>query len=185
MMGGLLELLCPKVCAPSLAEVDLDALADRGIDSIILDLDNTILPWRDYDIPPESADWVRRATERGMSLCIASNTRNPRRLKAVAEELGISCFDRIAKPRRTGLRAAMETMGSTASRTAIIGDQIFTDILGGNRLGLLTVLVRPLHRREFVGTKVTRLFEKAILAWLSRRGMLGTKTARQASERQD
>jgi HAD superfamily phosphatase (TIGR01668 family) len=185
MSWRLLELLSPKLFAPSLGEVDLNALAERGVDSIILDLDNTILPWRDYEIPPESADWVRRALERGMSLCIASNTRNPRRLRAVAQKLGISCFDRIAKPRRRGLRAAMETMCSVPSRTAIIGDQIFTDILGGNRLGLLTVLVRPMHRREFVGTKVSRLFEKLVLTWLSKRGMSGTKAARQASERQD
>ena len=185
MTCRLASLLCPKLYAPSLAEVDVGALAEQGIDSIILDLDNTILPWRGSEIPPESAEWVRRALERGMKLCIASNTRNPRRLRAVAEKLGIPYLDKIAKPRRRGLRSAMDLIGAVPSRTALVGDQIFTDIVGGNRLSLLTVLVRPMHRREFIGTKISRLFERLVLAWLSRRGLFGTKASGRASELKD
>ena len=185
MMSKLGRLLCPRMYARSLSEVDLDALSERGIDSIILDLDNTILPWRGHEIPAESAEWVRRALDRGMKLCIASNTRNPRRLRAVAEKLGLPSLQRTAKPRRRGLREAMELMGADPSRTALIGDQIFTDIVGGNRLSLLTVLVRPMHRREFIGTKVSRAFERLVLAWLSRRGGLEQKAAEQRPDAED
>lgn len=175
MPSRLLQLMCPNLCADSLADVDLDMLAARGTEFVILDLDNTILPWRDSDVPPESAEWIRRACERGMKLFIASNTRNPRRLRAVAEELGIPCVDKIAKPRRSGLRLAMRKMGATADRTVMIGDQVLTDIVAGNRLSLFTILVRPMHRREFIGTKVSRLVERVVLGMLSRRGMIGTK----------
>ena len=185
MIKRFLELLTPKLYISSLAEVEHDMLAARGIKAVILDLDNTLLPWRDYEIPPESLAWVERAKEKGVKLFIASNTHNPKRLRVVAEKLGIPSLDRIAKPRRKGLRAAMDIMGSTPSTTAMIGDQIFTDIVGGNRLELLTILVSPLHRREFVGTKISRLFEKPILAWLTRRGLRGTKGTEGESEIQD
>ncbi|MBI2844418.1 MAG: YqeG family HAD IIIA-type phosphatase [Armatimonadetes bacterium] len=181
----LLDLLCPRLYAESLAGVDLDALAERGIEAILLDLDNTILPWRDSEVPEESAKWVREALDRGMRLCIASNTRNPRRLKLVAGKLGIPCLDKIAKPRRKGLRQAIHIVGSDASRTAVIGDQIFTDILGGNRLRMFTILVRPMHHREFIGTKISRLLEKPVIAWLKRKGLVGTKAFKEASEIQD
>jgi HAD superfamily phosphatase (TIGR01668 family) len=120
-----------------------------------------------------------------MSLFIASNTHNPKRLRVVAEELGIPSLERISKPRRKGLRAAMDAMGSSASTTAMIGDQIFTDIVGGNRLSLFTILVRPMNKREFFGTKISRLFEKPILVWLGRHGVPGTKGAEVESEIQD
>lgn len=185
MIKRMLKLLIPDLCIRSLAEVELDMLIARGIKAVILDLDNTLLPWRDYEIPPESLAWVKNAKEKGIKLFIASNTHNPRRLKVVAGELGIPSMDKIAKPRRRGLRAAMEVMGSTPATTAMIGDQIFTDIIGGNRLSLLTILVQPMHKREFLGTKISRLFEKPILAWLSKRGRIGTKKAEAESEIRD
>lgn len=176
------EILAPKLYSRSLADVDLDDLMRRGIGHILIDLDNTILPWRDRSVPQESYDWITRAQEKGVKLCIASNTHNPARLREVADRLGVPCFDKIGKPLRRGLQAAMETIGGTLASTAIIGDQIFTDIVGGNRLRILTVLVAPMHQREFFGTKISRLFEKPVLAWLSRRGSLGTKGREGASE---
>lgn len=170
---------------PSLAEVDLDDLVTRGIKAIMLDLDNTLLPWKDRNLPPQSLEWVRSALDRGIKLCIASNTHNPGRLRAIAGELGIPCKDKLGKPGRRGLSKAMASMGSTAPTTAIIGDQIFTDILGGNRLRILTILVKPMHTREFIGTKFSRMLERPVMAWLSKKGMLGTKVSDKASELQE
>ncbi|MEN6520636.1 MAG: YqeG family HAD IIIA-type phosphatase [Armatimonadota bacterium] len=169
----------------SLADVDLDDLVSRGIKAIMLDLDNTILPWKDRIAPVQSAEWVRNALDLGIKLCIASNTRNPGRLRAVAGELGIPCRDKLIKPRRKGLREVMESMGATPETTAIIGDQILTDIIGGNRLSILTILVKPMHDKEFIGTKFSRLLEHRIMAWLSKKGMLGTKVSNKASEIQE
>lgn len=161
----------------SIADVDIPALMARGIETALLDLDNTIVPWKLYQIPEESAQWVRTAKEMGLKMCIASNTHNPRRLRQLAEELDLPYLHRILKPRRGGLSKALKILGSEASRTVMIGDQVFTDVLGGRRMGMYTILVKPLARREFVGTKISRIVENCLLAYFRRRGMIGTKRA--------
>ena len=181
-MNKLVQLLAPKLYSSSIAEIDLDALQRAGIKCILIDLDNTILPWRDHDVPAESCDWIERALQLGMKMCIASNTRNPRRLKKIAAGLDVPCLDKVAKPRRRGLKAAMEMIGGTPENTAMIGDQIFTDILGGNRLALYTILVQPMHEHEFIGTKFTRLIERPLIRWINERGLLGTKDGQRESE---
>lgn len=171
----ILRLFLPSAVAPSLAEVDLDELAARGIDSLILDLDNTIAPWQRYDIPEKIARWIADAQSRGMKLCIASNTRNSKRLNIISERLSVYSVCKALKPRKLGFLSSMELMGSTPSSTVVIGDQLLTDICGGNRLGIYTILVDPLHKREFIGTKVSRVFEWLILAWFRARGLMGNK----------
>lgn len=173
----MLSSFCPDEYVESLASVEIEALKARGIEAVLLDLDNTILPWKGHDIPAGSAEWVRAAKEQGLRLCIASNTHNPRRLRQLAAELDLPCLHRILKPRRRGLFAALKAIGSEASKTAMIGDQVFTDVLGGNRMGMYTILVKPMARREFVGTKLSRVVERCLLACFRRRGMIGTKRA--------
>lgn len=185
ILNRLMSLLCPKMYVPSLAEVDLNGLKEQGIRAIMLDLDNTILPWKDHNVPDQSREWIRSALGCGMKLCIASNTHNPKRLRKIADGLGVPYMHKLVKPRRKGLRAAMAMMDSTTETTAIIGDQIFTDILGGNRLRILTILVKPMHKREFIGTKFSRMLERPVMAWLFKRDMLGTKAAEKASEVQE
>jgi uncharacterized protein len=181
----ILRLFLPSAVASSLAEVDLDDLAARGINSLILDLDNTIAPWQRYEIPEDIAKWLTDAQSRGMKLCIASNTRNSKRLNTISERLSVYSVCRALKPRRWGFLSSMKLMGSKPSVTAVIGDQLLTDICGGNRLGIYTILVSPLHRREFIGTKVSRIFEWLILGWFRARGLLGTKPERGQSERKE
>lgn len=98
-----------------------------------------------------------------MKICIVSNTRYPGRLRRLAEKLQVPFVKGRLKPRKSAFRPALELLGVAPERAAVIGDQIFTDILGGNRLGLYTILVRPLSRREFFGTKISRIFERMIL----------------------
>jgi HAD superfamily phosphatase (TIGR01668 family) len=180
----LIELITPSMFAESLAAVDLDVLSSVGIRYILLDLDNTLLPWNEYNVPEESRLWVEGAKNRGMNICIASNTRNPRRLRLIADGLGVFCIDKVGKPLGGRLRAAVEVMGGSLENTALIGDQVFTDVLGGNRLGMFTVLVKPMHPREFVGTKVSRFFEKLIMPFIKRR-VMGTKPGAGKSFMQD
>ena len=117
-------------------------------------------------------------------MCVASNTRNNRRLEQLARDLQIDFVKGVVKPRRGGLTRAMAAIGTTPSNTAVIGDQIFTDVLGGNRTGLLTILVRPIDKREFFGTRISRAVERLLFRLLRRRGESGTIADWQASERQ-
>lgn len=142
--------------------------------ALLLDLDNTLVPWREYDISPSTFEWLRRAKELGFKLCIVSNTRTAKRLTRLAGEMDLPYVKKVLKPRRRGFQEALGILGVDTSETAVIGDQIFTDILGGNRLGIHTVLVTPLQTREFLGTKVSRFVEGFILGLLERRGMLCT-----------
>jgi hypothetical protein len=90
----------------------------------------------------------------------------------------------IVKPRREGLNRAMAAIGTTPPNTAVIGDQIFTDVLGGNRTGLLTILVRPIGKREFIATRISRALERLLFWFLRRRGESGTIPDWQASDRE-
>ncbi len=171
-MACLSRLLFPKLCVKSIADIDVEWLASKGITSVLLDLDNTLLPWKDSIVPAKSAEWVALALSKGMRLCIASNTHKTKRLSAIAEELKIECLKGTGKPGKKGLRRAMAAIGSTPENTAMVGDQIYTDIFGGNRLGMFTILVARMHPKEFFGTKISRLFEKPIRAAMRRRGII-------------
>ena len=173
----------PCATAASLAAVDLNDLQARGIDSLILDLDNTVVAWRRYDVPESIVRWIENARARGMKLCIVSNTWNKDRLDEIAAKLSVLSLSRAAKPRRRGFKAAMELIGSEPRTTAAIGDQTLTDVFGGNRAGLYTILVSPILSAEFVGTRVNRLLEKLIFWWLRRKGSMGTKADQAQSER--
>lgn len=162
---------CPRVRARRVTDLHPEFLAERGIRAVILDLDNTLVPWHGHEAAPEVLAWLADLRGAGFQLCIVSNTNRPRRLREVAEALGVACVPAGGKPRRRGFRLAMEVMGSGSTDTAVVGDQVMTDVWGGNRCGLLTVLVEPLSPVEFIGTRlVSRNVERLLLRRLERWG---------------
>mgnify|MGYP005837571779 CR=1 FL=1 len=184
-MCGLLGAFRPGMCVDGLKDIDLDDLRSRGIRALMLDLDNTILPWQDTAVPESSDRWVRRAKSLGFGVCIVSNTHNPKRLTRIASALGIPSVHRALKPRRRGFEQALRTVGCDPAAAAVVGDQILTDIVGGNLAGMFTILVRPMHPREFIGTKLSRIVERLVLAVLRRADRVGTNTCCDQSEDQD
>lgn len=158
----MLDLLYPRIYADNLLDIPLTQLREQNITAFIVDLDNTITEWNSNEISAEMEAWFGLIRAQGFKACILSNN-GERRIKSVADRLGIPFIHRAAKPRRGAFRQAISVMGVTADQTAVIGDQIFTDILGGNRAGLYTILVQPLARREFVGTKINRLLELLVI----------------------
>jgi HAD superfamily phosphatase (TIGR01668 family) len=161
----------PSLRAESVLEISAAFLAGRGIRALILDLDNTLVPWHGREVRPEIEAWVKGMHSADIQLCIVSNTHRPGRLKELAALLGVQFVPSGGKPRRRGFLRAIEAMGSTAEDTAVIGDQVMTDIWGGNRCGLLTILVEPLSRVEFIGTRVvSRNVERLLLELLERAG---------------
>jgi len=154
--------LFPDVYVESILDLPLEKLYVLGIRAFILDLDNTVTEWNNREVREEVHLWAKKAKEEGFQACIASNNSRARVL-AVAEELDIPFVHKARKPRRRAFYRAMAAMGSSPQETAVIGDQIFTDILGGNRMNLFTILVVPLHPREFFGTRIMRKLEKPVL----------------------
>ena len=78
-------------------------------------------------------------------------------------QLGIFAISKAIKPRRGAFRRIARRFSLTPPEIAVVGDQLFTDVLGGNRAGMYTILVTPIHKHEFIGTKLVRLFERIIL----------------------
>lgn len=161
-MAGLRRWLAPTSYVDSIYDIDVEGLVARGIRGVILDLDNTLVPWGGSQVAPELLTWVERARSAGLRLCIVTNNRGPR-VARLAGALGVPAVTSAQKPRRAALRRALAVMGVGPEETALVGDQVFTDILGGNRLALYTILVRPQSPREFFLTRVVRVLERIIL----------------------
>ncbi len=170
-------LLKPNLYLERLEDVDFRQLAQKGIVHYCLDVDNTILTHDSNEVPPSLCDLIDTARSKGYikSICLISNVilgiGRTQRLAYIAEQLGIPhyypalLFQR--KPNPKPFLWAMEVMRSEPATTAVIGDQIFSDILGGNRLGMYTILIKPKGKDHWT-TRLSgkRQRERQILARL-------------------
>ena len=163
--GSMFEYFQPTLQAPSLDRISIEQLVQDGIRGLIIDLDNTMTPWNDVEVGPRVAEWFMKLKVAEIQACVVSNNKERQRVAVVAERLGIPFVFRATKPRGRAFRAGMNLLGTGQEDTAVIGDQLFTDILGGNRLGLYTILVTPINDREFIGTRFMRQMEK-VLVWM-------------------
>lgn len=158
----IMQLLLPKRSYNTIFDIPLLELYASGIRGIIFDLDNTLTEWNNPELSRKTTSWLESAAKIGFKMCFVSNN-SDLRVREVADLVDIPFVARAGKPRRRSFRRAMELMGTKPEATAVVGDQIFTDILGGNRLGLFTILVSPISKHEFVGTRLVRVIEKQIL----------------------
>ncbi len=158
----ILDLFRPKQIYNSIFDIPLERLYRDGIRGVIIDLDNTLTEWNNPELSRQTVDWLQRAERIGLRLCFVSNN-SDERVRRIAERVGVPFVARARKPRRRSFLRAMELMQTGKEETAVIGDQVFTDMLGGNRLGLLTILVTPISKKEFIGTRFMRLLERLIL----------------------
>lgn len=171
--AGRLRRLCPdRYCPLGVTEIEPSGLVGLGIRAVLLDVDNTLVGWQREDVPEGVLQWVAALKAAGLRLYLVSNTRFPRRLGRLAARLDVPYVRKAAKPRSAGFLEALSDLQVSPSEAVMVGDQILTDILGGNRVGMRTILVAPMARREFVGTKLTRMAEAAVLVWLRRTGRL-------------
>ena len=165
------KLLCPDRTVLRLQDIDLQEIKKMGIEGIIFDLDNTILPWDSAEIPLEVFNWLEQLLSDGFKAGLVSNN-HQKRVSDIAGRFDIPYVFRAYKPAKTGFRKVSLAMGLAPKSVAVVGDQLFTDVLGGNRLGMFTIWVKPLSSREFVGTKVTRQLEKMMVRILRAKKLL-------------
>ncbi|MEI6030446.1 MAG: YqeG family HAD IIIA-type phosphatase [Synechococcaceae cyanobacterium ELA739] len=138
------QLLTPDWLASStLAQLPLEQLLDHGIRALILDVDRTLLPRRHTAIPASAEQWLHHALQQ-LPVHLLSNNPSRLRIGSVADSLGLPYTTAAGKPRRSALRRVLNELGLPPSQVALVGDRIFTDVLAGNRLGLYTVLVKPI-----------------------------------------
>jgi HAD superfamily phosphatase (TIGR01668 family) len=155
------ESLAPDDHAHTLPDVSLEALAAAGIRGIIVDLDNTVCPYRQPELAPGVADWVAEARRRGFVLVLVSNNFTER-VASIGARLGIPIVPNALKPLPFAFLRALRLLRTPRRATVVIGDQLFTDVLGAKLLGLRTVLTQPLVAHDFALTRLLRFLERTI-----------------------
>lgn len=165
------KFFCPDLRVKSLLDISWDLVVRNDIKGLLLDLDNTLLPWGECQVPNNIRTWLQGAKERGMHLCLVSNSYE-RRVAEIARSIDVNYVHWARKPAKYGFRKAIREMNLLPQNVAVIGDQVFTDICGGNRLGCYTILVVPLSKSEFFTTKLLRLLESRLLSRLEGKGLL-------------
>lgn len=161
------KILYPDIFVQSVLDIPLEELKELGIKAFIFDLDNTLTEWNSNEVRSEIIEWFKTIKRKGFKACILSNN-GEQRVITVAQKLDIPYIFRARKPSRNAFFKALSVLQVQASQTAVIGDQIFTDVLGGNRTGLFTILVVPIAKREFLGTKISRCMEFFVLRRLKK-----------------
>ncbi|MCR4426314.1 MAG: YqeG family HAD IIIA-type phosphatase [Firmicutes bacterium] len=154
-----MRFLSPDMRADRVWDIDLPALTDRGKTALIIDIDNTIVEWGGWVIPKEARDWIDRARALGFSMCLLTNNRRPR-ASHFGRELGLPVVWGWAKPWAWGFRRALHTIGAHPESVVVVGDQVFTDVLGARCAGLEVILVSPFTRKEFFLTRLLRRLER-------------------------
>jgi len=154
--------LKPDLYLSSVYELNTDILKERGISGIIVDIDNTLVPWDAKEPDERASNLICSLASQGFKICILSNNTR-KRVEEFNKCLNLPAIHKAVKPRKGAFRKAMKLMGTNERNTAVIGDQLFTDIYGGNRLGLYTILVTPMSVKEFLWTRFVRKLEAVVM----------------------
>ena len=147
----------------------------EGIRFLILDLDNTLVDWGQEALRREVEFWAKECGDQGISICICTNARCKPRTARIARRLRAGYLSGAGKPLAKAYRRALQLLRADVRESAVIGDQIFTDVWGANRLGLKTFLVRPLSTRDFPATKFPRVLERRLFRKWQKAGKDFTK----------
>lgn len=160
--GNTMALFFPTTSATRACHITAKRLGRMGVKGLILDIDNTLTS---HDAPePEKAilDWLEQMKRDGIRLILLSNN-HPPRVQPFADRLGLAFEADGKKPLPAGYRRAAAAMGLSVKECAVVGDQIFTDILGANLAGMPSILVTPIDYDEPVQIRFKRVLEKPIL----------------------
>lgn len=150
--------LRPDYLARSLSGVNIKILAGQGMQTLLLDLDNTLAPWRTKDFSASVLNWLNEAKQ-SFDIYIFSNG-SPERVADAARTLGIKYIAGAHKPDGKKIQKVLSEKQINPETAVIIGDQLYTDVLSAVRLGMRSVLITPIPGREYIFTKFNRLRER-------------------------
>ncbi|MBN3033332.1 MAG: YqeG family HAD IIIA-type phosphatase [Candidatus Saganbacteria bacterium] len=163
------EWLRPRQTAASIHEIDFRRLKARGIGALILDIDDTLIPRAVNDVYPQIFEWVVDRKEEGFRLCLTSNSRHPLRVKHFGETLGVPAMHFSFKPLPFAFWRSLDLLKAKPAETAMIGDQLFMDILGANLLGIYSIYIDHGKPETFLPRIWMRRAEKWVLKrWLGK-----------------
>lgn len=153
------------------SKLDLDRLKKRGIRLLLCDIDNTLVAWNDPDSNAKVKAFLEKVRRSGLDVALVSNAR-PKRAARFAKDLGVEkVYPFSFKPLSHNIKKAMDYYGVRPEQTALMGDQLMTDILGANRAGLYSILVHPIVENDRLDTNFNRFLENRILNHYERKGV--------------
>ena len=163
----MLEIFYPDHEAQNAYEIDYKGLYERGYRGVIFDIDNTLVP---HGAPADgrAADFFAGLRKLGFRTVLLSNNKEPR-VKPFADSVASEYIFNAGKPGRAGYEKAMEWMGTLPESTLFVGYQLFTDVWGARRAGIVTYLVKPIHPREEIQIVLKRRLERIVLFFYHRR----------------
>ena len=136
--------LLPVIRADSLTKLNAPMLKNRGIRLLMMDFDNTIVPYT-TSIPTEGMlAWLEKMKSSEIQLCVVSNSHNSR-VRVFCETYGLDCITHAKKPFSKGIKACLVRYGIAPGQSALVGDQIYTDVLGANCAGVTSILIPAIH----------------------------------------
>lgn len=160
------HVLKPDLRYKGVEYIDFSELRIREIKYILLDLDNTIIDF-DKNLKDSIAKWVRNAKKEGFEVYILSNTNKYDKVAKAAGELEIDFINNARKPFKIGFKKAIKKFNLIPEKTAMVGDQVLTDVVGANWVNMVSIYVDPIASKEHFYTKWKRPLEAWILKYYS------------------
>lgn len=163
-------IIYPKAYIENVTKITIDYLRQNNIKAIILDIDNTLIDF-DKNLLKGAKEWCNNLKGQGIKFYILSNTNKKDKVEKVSKELDIPYIMFAKKPFKKGFREAQKNLNLENKNIAVVGDQIFTDIIGANRVEMYPILTKPIDERDILMTKIKRPIEEFIIKrYLKRSG---------------
>ena len=155
----------PRHIYPSLTAVDPARLASDGVRLLMLDFDNTIVPYTTNDPTDEMHAWLKQAADSEIRICVVSNSKRGRVVE-FCKKYDIDCITHAKKPFSRGIRECLDRYGVEPHKAALVGDQIYTDVLGANCAGVRSILIPAIHNHN-IWLKLRHVAELPFI-WMAR-----------------
>ena len=153
--------LYPKELLNKVEEITIEFIKKNKLKALILDVDNTLIDFY-KNLSQEKIEWAKNLKGQGVKLYILSNTNKKEKVEKVASKLQIPYKLFAKKPSKKGFLEIQKEINLKAEEIGVVGDQIFTDIIGGNRCGMFTILVEPVDKKDLLITAWKRPLEEKI-----------------------
>ncbi|AUW62624.1 MULTISPECIES: YqeG family HAD IIIA-type phosphatase [Staphylococcus] len=170
-MGLIKTYFMPNDYVQSVFQIDIEKLANSGFKGIITDLDNTLVGWDVKTPTKEIQEWFKKANDLGLTITIVSNN-NEKRVSGFSKDLDVDFIFKARKPMGRAFKKAIQHMNIKPEETIVIGDQMLTDVLGGNNNGLYTIMVVPVKKTDGFLTRLNRIIERRLLNYFKRKGYI-------------
>lgn len=155
-------MLYPKEYLNSVKDISLELLSKNNIKGLILDVDNTLINL-DRKMPAGVSNWAKKLKENGIKMCILSNSNKVKKVEEVAKIIDVPYIFFGKKPLKKGFLRSKDILKLNNENIAVVGDQIFTDIIGANRCKMFPILVKPIEEKDYLITRIKRPIEKLII----------------------